>query len=67
MRERKIGRTLSDRFLKNRLIRKKLGRVPDKSLDAMTDYGLDDHEIGRYFRVSTSSVRRLRRVFGRRW
>lgn len=66
MRERKAGDTLSGKFLKNRLIRRKLGGLPDKSLDAMTDYGLNDQEIGRYFRVTTSSVRRLRRALRRR-
>jgi hypothetical protein len=66
MRERRAGETRSGTFLKNRLIRRKLGRLPDKSLDAMTDYGLNDHEIGRYFRMTTSSVRRLRRALRRR-
>lgn len=46
------------------LIERKLGRIPDRALRAMDDYGLDDCEIGRYFDVTPSSVRRLRRALG---
>ncbi len=48
----------------HKLILDKLGRLPDLSLRAMQDYGLSDQEIGRYFEVTPSSVRRLRRAFG---
>lgn len=48
----------------HKLILDKLGRVPNQSLQAMYDYGLNDREIGRYFNVSPSSVGRLRRTFG---
>jgi chemotaxis regulatin CheY-phosphate phosphatase CheZ len=49
----------------HRLILEKLGRLPKMSLEAMKDYGLSDEEIGHYFHVTPSSVRRLRRVFER--
>lgn len=43
-------------------IRRKLGPLPRLSLCAMIDYGLDDQELGHYFHVTASSVRRLRTV-----
>ena len=46
------------------LIVSKLGRVPDLALQALDDYGLTDQDIGRYFSVTPSSVRRLRRALG---
>ncbi|MGC9418462.1 MAG: hypothetical protein ACP5EN_05750 [Rhodovulum sp.] len=45
----------------HRLIRGKLGPVPDASLRAMAGYGLSDHEMARYFGVTPSSLRRLKR------
>lgn len=49
---------------KRALIVSKLGRVPDLALRALDDYGLTDQDIGRYFAVTPSSVRRLRRALG---
>ena len=46
----------------HRLIFEKLGPVPDLALQAMEGYGLNDNEIGRYFRVTPATVGRLRRV-----
>lgn len=40
----------------------KFGPMPGEALVAMRGYGLDDDDIGRYYGVSASSVRRLRRV-----
>lgn len=41
-----------------------LGPMPREVLTAMFDYGLDDVEIGRYFRLSTNTVTMLRRFYG---
>ncbi len=46
------------------LITSKLGQLPDLALQAMDGYGLNDREIGHYFDVSPSSIRRLRRALG---
>jgi hypothetical protein len=46
----------------HRLILEKLGRLPKLSLQAMDGYGLSDEDIGQYFQVSPSSIRRLRRA-----
>ncbi|TCP42439.1 antitoxin Xre-like helix-turn-helix domain-containing protein [Rhodovulum marinum] len=45
----------------HRLIRGKLGPVPDAALRAMAGYGLSDHEMARYFGVTPSSLRRIKR------
>lgn len=45
----------------HKLIRGKLGPMPDAALRAMVGYGLNEREIGRYFGVTPSSVRRLTR------
>ncbi len=42
----------------------KLGPMPAASLRAMVGYGLNEAEIGRYFGVTPSSVRRLKRSLG---
>jgi len=46
----------------HRLIVGKLGPAPGASLRAMVGYGLSEKEIGRYFGVTPSSVRRLKRT-----
>ena len=63
----KHSRKLSARFPEriahqHRIVTKKLGPVPADSLQAMTDYGLTNREIARYFGLSVSSVSRLKRV-----
>ena len=55
MRDRKTRKPAGNRLIGNSLIRKKFGRLPAMSLHAITDYGLNDREIGRYFRVTASS------------
>lgn len=63
----KLQRTTSQRFPEriahqHRVVTEKLGPVPAESLRAMTDYGLTNREIARYFGLTVSSVSRLRRV-----
>ncbi|TCO73034.1 antitoxin Xre-like helix-turn-helix domain-containing protein [Rhodovulum euryhalinum] len=43
------------------LILGKLGPMPDAALRAMAGYGLSDQEMARYFGVTPSSLRRLKR------
>lgn len=43
-------------------VRAKLGPMPGASLQAMDDYGLNDIEIGHYYGLTPSTVRRLRRA-----
>ncbi|GAA0285013.1 antitoxin Xre-like helix-turn-helix domain-containing protein [Rhodovulum strictum] len=43
------------------LILGKLGPVPGEALRAMSGYGLSDQEMARYFGVTPSSLRRLKR------
>lgn len=43
------------------LIRAKLGPMPDAALRAMAGYGLSEQEVARYFGVTPSSLRRLKR------
>ncbi|HDR29805.1 hypothetical protein [Rhodovulum sp.] len=43
------------------LILGKLGPMPDATLRAMTGYGLSDQEMARYFGMTPSSLRRLKR------
>lgn len=45
----------------HRLIEGKLGPSPEAALRAMVGYGLNEREIGRYFGVTPSSIRRLKR------
>ena len=45
------------------LITGKLGPAPGESLRAMMAYGLTESEIGRYFGVTPSTIRRLKRTF----
>ncbi len=52
--------------VQHRLILKKLGHLPKRSLEAMGDNGLSDDDIGRYFQITPALVRRLRRAFERR-
>lgn len=47
---------------KHRRILEKLGPEPHQSLRAMTDYGLSDEEIAKYYGISYASVRRLKSV-----
>lgn len=47
-----------------RKITEKLGPQPRRSLSAMTDYGLSDAEIGRYYGLKSTSIARLRRALG---
>jgi len=54
--------SLEERARQQPLIREKLGRFPCMSLRAMLDLDLSDNDIARYFVVTPSSVRRLRRV-----
>ncbi|MEI4196847.1 hypothetical protein [Roseovarius sp. E0-M6] len=37
-----------------------LGDMPRASLSAMVDYGLSDSEIGKYYGLSSATIRRLR-------
>jgi hypothetical protein len=46
----------------HRLILGKFGRLPKLSLQAMDGYGLSDEDIGQYFKVTPSSIRRLKRA-----
>lgn len=48
--------------MRQELIMSKLGPMPDASLRAMTEYGLSDQEIGTYFGLTPSTIRRLRRT-----
>ena len=41
----------------------KLGDEPGAALHALRDYGLNDHEIGRYYGYTPATVRRLRHLF----
>ena len=41
-----------------------LGPMPRETLAAMVDYGLNDAEIGRYFKLGTGTVTSLRQYFG---
>lgn len=43
-------------------ITEKLGLCPAESLHAMAGYGMSDHEIARYFGLTKSTVKRLRRT-----
>ena len=45
-----------------KMIRRKLGPAPVESLEALYGYGLSDREVGRYFGITPSSVRRLNRT-----
>jgi len=40
----------------------KFGALPGEALRAMSDYGMNDTEIARYFGVTQSTVKRLRRT-----
>ena len=40
----------------------KLGPLPGESLRAMTGYGMNDREIARYYGLTKSTVKRLRRT-----
>jgi hypothetical protein len=50
-------------YRQHQLLLDKLGYLPKLSLEAMDGYGLNDEEIGHYFQVTPSSIRRLRRAF----
>jgi hypothetical protein len=41
---------------------KKLGPFPGDALSAMAGYGMNDQEIARYYGVTKSTVKRLRRI-----
>lgn len=43
-----------------------LGPMPRETLSAMVDYGMNDVEISRYFRISTGTVAALRQHFDNR-
>ncbi|WP_439150238.1 hypothetical protein [Sulfitobacter sp.] len=45
-------------------IAEKLGPMPREALQAMTDYGLNDVEIARYYGIDADAISRLRRIFG---
>ena len=40
----------------------KLGPCPGEALSAMAGYGMSDHEIARYYGLTRSTVKRLRRI-----
>ncbi|MCV3272012.1 hypothetical protein [Roseobacter sinensis] len=42
----------------------KLGPCPRNALIAMVDYGLNDEEIGGYYRMSPKTIAQLRGIFG---
>ncbi|SIO05031.1 hypothetical protein SAMN05444722_0238 [Rhodovulum sp. ES.010] len=44
-----------------KLIRGKLGPAPGATLQAMSGYGLSESDLARYFGVTPSSIRRLKR------
>lgn len=41
-----------------------LGPMPAEVLAAMVDYGLSDHEIGRYFKLPHDMIAKLREHWG---
>ena len=43
-----------------------LGPMPAETLEAMTDYGMSEGDIARYFRLTAPTVRRLKRALWRR-
>lgn len=45
-------------------ILEQLGPYPAASLRAMVDYGLNDDEIGRYYAITSKTIKRLRSSFG---
>ncbi|WP_101068539.1 hypothetical protein [Roseovarius salinarum] len=47
---------------RRRRLAEKLGPAPAATLRAMTDYGLTDREIARYFGLTPSTAARLRRA-----
>ena len=53
---------LSARQDSQRLI-EELGPMPREALTAMTDHGLSDVEIGRYFKLGRGTVTSLRQYF----
>ena len=54
--------TPQDILRQHRLIRQKLGPTPAASLEALYGYGLSDREVGRYYGITPSSIRRLSRT-----
>lgn len=40
----------------------KLGPCPGDALSAMAGYGMNDREIARYYGLTRSTVKRLRRI-----
>lgn len=42
----------------------RMGPDPAESLLAMVDYGLNDDEIGRYYGITSTTIRHFRSMFG---
>ncbi len=62
--DRKALKISAKTYSQHQLLLDKLGYLPKLSLEAMDGYGLSDEEIGHYFHITPSSIRRLRRALG---
>ena len=58
----KTGKPGPKKRVQHRRILERFGPEPDLSLRSMTGYGLNDVEIGKYYGISSASVRRLKSV-----